>query len=103
MPTKKPDEKTENSNGKNYFKTFAITSAIAATLITGIIKGPNYINKLNPNLYNESSKMLSDTTFQKYLKQRAKSAEDFLNSEEKYSSKKLEKYLDAIYGKNPLD
>ncbi len=88
---------------KNYFRTFIVTGGITATLITGIIKGPEYITKLNPKSYEETTKMLNDTTFQKYLQQRANSAGKFLDNQEKYNSRQLESYLNAIYGRNPLE
>jgi len=89
---------------RKYFKPLIITAGVTATLITLINKGPEYINTLNPARYEKNLELLKDSTFQKgYLKQRAESGEKFLIATgENYNPRKLEKYLDAIYGKNPL-
>jgi hypothetical protein len=98
----------KNESNKNYAKHFLIIGA-TTILTTGIIKGPDYIKSLNKDEvkntieYNQSlNKLLSDTTFQNYLQQRANSAEKFIENKD-YSSKNLDRYLKSIYGRNPLE
>lgn len=97
----------KKSNG-NYVK-YALILGATAVLTAGIIKGPDYVRVLDKNNiqntieYNQNlNKLLRDTTFQNYLKQRANSAEKFIDNKD-YNSRNLDRYLRSIYGKNPLE